>query len=310
MRQQFPGLATISREFTVPAGQTRETWVFVPIAEPSTNVGSVVAGAPSGAAPGVPPSVRTLKGGRGLSSGLPSNVTVTQTPVGTKVSTTRGSGPAAFTLEQEIDATTGAMTTSYIMPPGRSVPPPFTGAPVQPGTEMTFTIDQTFGNIRTTPRRLPDRTAPPRIIIITTPQAGSVAGATIVSSSGPLAVPVVVGGTSYPSMLTVEFAGPGITNSNRLTFSSPPNTQMRGFAVSGSLEPAVRSQLGSVVRGSPNLSAVDPRNCRPTGACGRRSRRCCLRRTSSLRSTRAGARRCGLGGIGRTALAFADATGR
>ncbi len=363
-RQQFPGLSTTTREFVVPAGQTRETWVFVPIAEPSINAGNVIMGGPAAAGsggityanvdiqktstgtkitrvvvgssgtpfgtevielnattgertmtmtssvvggtnstnhstppPGVnvtyvidpitgtvtnryagSPTAGTVALGVAaprptkveiITSNIPATgssrpgvggapkVTVTQTPVGTKVSITRGNGPNAFIQEQEIDSTTGAMTTTYVMPPGRTGPLPTTRSPVSPGTEATFTIDQTIGTVRTSMRPLPDRTAPPKIIIITAPQGGSIAGATIVSSSGTLTTPVVVGGTNYSSGIQVEFAGPGVLNNNRLSFGSAVNLSMRPFAVSASLEPVVRSQLGAVVRGAPNLSVIE-----------------------------------------------------
>jgi hypothetical protein len=257
-RQWFPGLASTTRTFTVPAGQTRAVWVFVPVAEPSTDAGTVVGPGPGPAGQFDGSLLGGITGGarRSPSGGLPAPL-ITRTPSGTKVSTFFGHASGTFFREQEINAVSGAVTTTYVMPAGRPAQRSDVRPPPPHGAEVTFAIDQTNGDIRRTTRTLADRSAPPKIFIVTVPPAGSGTEATLVSSNAGTGAPMVVGGANSLSAMAVEFAGPGVTDTGRLEFSSPPNLQMRPFAVTGSLEPAVRSQLAAVVRGTPNLSAVE-----------------------------------------------------
>ena len=58
--------------------------------------------------------------------------------------------------------------------------------------------------------------------------------------------------------ISVELSGPGIAGSQRVPLPDPARgTLMRPFAVSSGLESAVRGQLSAIVRGAPNLSAVE-----------------------------------------------------
>ena len=419
MRGQFPGVLNTVRTFTVPAGQTRENWVYLPVAEPSTSAGNVIfPGSPAAVAAmsssGMPPAKVTIEktstgtkvtrvmmnpttgvpfmteeteidartgvltanstsptggstssrrsvpppganvtyvidpdtgsistrtsmgsksaagaiagaagftgpakvdiitstnpaasspagfpagGGAGVPSGLVSSATpitpidpsisvsvrpggvistnpsaglpvgrgapssgarvaITQTPVGTKVTRTMGSGASAYTIEQEIDSTTGEMTTTTNLPAGRPSPAPSVSPPRPPGTETTFTIDPTSGYVRTSNRQSADRSAPPKIIIVTGARPGS--GSSLISATGPASVPVVMGGAMTPTTITAEVTGPGLTGNRRVSFSGTAGIQMRPFVVSAATEPAVRAQLSAIARGAPNLSTIEP----------------------------------------------------
>ncbi|MCX6951392.1 MAG: hypothetical protein NTV51_04290 [Verrucomicrobia bacterium] len=139
--RQFPGSQAFERTITVPAGQTRDTWVYVPVAEPGTPGGEPVLSVGGIAAPPAAP-------------GGPSSpkVTITRTPTGTKVLRTMysgfGSGAPIFTEETDIDATTGELRSTTTTGNGtfrtstnsRSTTPP-------PGSTVTYRIDSTTGTV-------------------------------------------------------------------------------------------------------------------------------------------------------------------
>ncbi len=355
MRSQFPGVSTTERTITVPAGQTRETWIFIPLAEPSTGAAHVIA--PGGASPvaasgaivplvtvtktatgtrvvrvfpsprggsplstvttdidtrtGVMTETRTTAGGAsgtqtftprpgddvtiridpatgsisrsgtsspsgaaGLTAGPRSvrivmtpgsgpggsgrafnpAVTITRTPLGTKVTRVVG----RLTTEREIDATTGEITT-VMMSAGGTTSPPSTSPPPPPGTETVYTIDAGSGIIRTSTHITGTPTAPPKITIVTAAVPGGGTGSAPVP--GPAGAPLISTAQIFPTVINVEISGPGVAGTSRtmLPNAGAGNSQMRPFAVSAALEPGIRLELSTVVRGAPNLSPVDPR---------------------------------------------------
>jgi hypothetical protein len=369
MGNQYPGLATTERTITVPAGQTRDTWIFVPLAEPSVNAARVTpAGSPvtsSGLSGGPPPRVtitKTVTGtkvtvvrmlgsgstvmtqeteinattgerkstttsGSGTGSNFsstnsntpPSNMTVTyvinpvtgeissnysssrptgiagvlptsprvsivtstnpaagapptssarsssspsntkvtiaDTPIGTKVTrVTQVGSRILMTMEQEIDATTGAMTTTTTMPSGNG-PPPRTSSPTSPGTEMTFTIDPNTGTISTSSRSGRDPTAAPKITIVKSAAPG--AAASTISTTGPVMPPFATMTNFVGTSIYADVSGPGVTAGRMTLPDSSRGTTMRPFAVSATLDQAVRGKLAAIVRGAPNLSAIE-----------------------------------------------------
>ena len=107
----------------VPAGQTRETWLYVPVAQAGFTIN---AGAPGGGS-------------------APTRVSIAKTPKGTKVTRTTGSGGGALliTMVTEIDETTGEMTTESKSGAGHVLTN--TTARPPPGNDVTFMIDTRNG---------------------------------------------------------------------------------------------------------------------------------------------------------------------
>ncbi len=133
MRNQFPGVTTTERSITVPAGQTRDTWIYVPLAEPSTGTAQVIH--PGG------------RGPAGFSGTLTPVVTITKTPTGTRVERIIPSpsrGPPLSTAITDINARTGMMTETTAMAGGttgwRSNVP-------RPGADIVYTIDPVTGSV-------------------------------------------------------------------------------------------------------------------------------------------------------------------
>ena len=200
VRGQFPGPVGFERTFTVPAGRTMDAWVYVPVAEPGTpggaptlSAGGIAAGAAPSGNPGTRVNIVTGPPGSVSSTGgfgPPTRVTITPTPVGTKitrvVSLSGGKSGASYTEEREIDLQTGVITTTTLAPNGTPSGTPRTSSPLNPGTKTTFTINPSTGSIGTTTRIAASPTAPPKVTVVTGPASGSVASAT--PPRGPAAV--------------------------------------------------------------------------------------------------------------------------
>jgi hypothetical protein len=137
VRGQFPGPAAYDRSISVPAGQTRDIWVYVPVTENGTP-----GGAPNFAAP-PPPTL-------GSSISTPT-VAITKTPPGTKIMRTwsLSGGRIYRTEETTIDETTGEMVvvsnpvgmTSGASSTTRTSKPPA-------GSDVTYFIDPSSGDVR------------------------------------------------------------------------------------------------------------------------------------------------------------------
>lgn len=151
VRATFPGLLGFERAITVPAGQTRDTWLYVPVAEPGT--------------PGGEP---TLAGGGGTASGSTPIVSITRTLAGTSVIRTTPSpvpgGPPLFVEMIILDNTTGEMKTTTTGAGGvsqtRSSMPPA-------GSAVTYRIDGTTGQV--TSGYSPAIPGAQKVTIVTTP---------------------------------------------------------------------------------------------------------------------------------------------
>lgn len=135
VRGQYPGVLTYDRSFTVPAGQTRETWVYVPIAEPGEQ-----GKAPSFVAGGLPSSTP------GSATPSWSSVSITKTAAGTHIARTRTAGPAVLAVEEvDIDETTGELTRNF---KSGSLPSITSSRP--PGTnDILYMIDSSTGEVTT-----------------------------------------------------------------------------------------------------------------------------------------------------------------
>ncbi len=121
------GILNSTHTVAVPAGQTRETWLYVPIAQAGFVINS---GSPGGTAPGTP------------------RVTVTKIPGGTKITRAMlapGARPTVMaSIVVEIDETTGEMTTRNFTSSGAVVSTNTSRPP--PGNDVTYTIDAN-GNV-------------------------------------------------------------------------------------------------------------------------------------------------------------------
>lgn len=132
MRNQYPGVTLTGRTITVPAGQTRDTWVFLPVAEPSVDAARVGVGSP------------WLSSGISGSSGI--RVTVNQTAAVTRVTKTVPSPSGLINSEIEIVKATGVMTEKRTT---RTSPPVTIRTPPQPGRDVTYTVDASTGDVST-----------------------------------------------------------------------------------------------------------------------------------------------------------------
>ena len=235
MRNLFPGVVATDEAISVAAGQTRDVWMFIPVAEPGTNL------APIGGGPRSGPVT------------LPPVVNIATTPTGKKVTVTRAlSSGATYVTETDINTTTGVRTFTSIAPSGPSTTRVLSSPPMLPGSVITFVIDATSGNVTVGARRSGSG-APAVVNIVTTP------GSTPGPSSAMAPVPGSAFASTTPMMLTADISGPGVpAGAARQTFpgSSSPNG-MRPFAVSTTLEAMLRGKLSGLMGGSPNLSAVD-----------------------------------------------------
>ncbi|MEO6568940.1 MAG: hypothetical protein ABIO94_09275, partial [Opitutaceae bacterium] len=233
MRNLFPGVVATDEAISVAAGQTRDVWVFVPVAEPGTNL------APTGGGPRPGPA------------SVPPVVNITTTPTGKMVRVTRTlPGGPTYVTETDINTTTGERTVTSIPPSGPPNTRPISPPPLLPGSIITYTIDPTTGAVTQSVRR--SGTGAPAVVNIVTGTA-----------STPIPMSTIAPGSAFasttPMMLVADISGPGVpAGSARQTFpgSSSPNG-MRPFAVSSTLEALVRSKLSGLMGGSPNLSAVD-----------------------------------------------------
>lgn len=193
-------------------------------------------------------------------------VTVTNTPTGVTITRVTTIGRAgSLTQRQEIDAKTGVITTTTISPAGTSMAP-FASPPARPGMEVTINVDPTTGNISSHGTSGPDPTAAPKITIVKAPitSGPSGVGGAVGGGGGgtsrpmPVAPPVVGPVNIYPTVINVDVSGPGVVGGRRVTLpDSSRGSPMRPFAVAASLDQSIRGQLSSVVRGAPNLSAVE-----------------------------------------------------
>ncbi|MCU1421171.1 MAG: hypothetical protein JWN36_822 [Microbacteriaceae bacterium] len=361
-RGQFPGMTSYERLITVPAGQTRDTWVYVPIAEPGTPGGEptlsavgIVAPPPTAPRTGSPvvSITRTFTGTRVIrtmsssvsgapifteetnidsttgeltattttgtstssrSSKPPAGVTVTYridsatgsvgssysgmggsgptkvliitdparggspastpkvtiepTPVGMRVTRVIGiggptgqlTGPGrSYTEEREIDGQTGVITSTMVSPSGTPQAPRST-APLNPGTETTFTINPTTGTISTRTRNAANTSAPPKITIVTGPAGGTILPPRTASGSTPSSRIVPSSYSGPPMNLSVEVNGPGFApGSNRANFSGLGSTaNMRPVAATLALERVLRESLNNEGIRTPNLAVVEP----------------------------------------------------
>ncbi|MEO7414134.1 MAG: hypothetical protein ABIZ81_12340 [Opitutaceae bacterium] len=231
-RNLFPGIVTTDETISVPAGQTRDVWVFAPVAEPGMNL------APTGSARSGPTSV-------------PPVVNITTTATGKKIIVTRALSGSSYVTETDIDATTGVRRITAIPPSGppstRIVNPP----PLTPGSVITFTIDPISGGTNVSVRRT-GSSAPAVVNIVT---SGPPGGA---SRAG--AAPFMAGSafvSTTPMVLAADISGPGVTAGHQIFPGSTWPNGMRPFAVSAGLEALLRSKLSSLMGGAPNLSVVE-----------------------------------------------------
>jgi hypothetical protein len=228
MRNLFPGVLATDEAIAVAAGQTRDVWVFVPLAEPGANM------IPSGGRTSVP---------------MPAAVTVINTPTGTKVTVTRTFGAGSvYVTETDIDGTTGTRTIKSTPVSGASSTR-VVNARLTPGSTLTFTIDPVSGDIGQRTDRV-GGAAPGRVKIVTGsgPPAGG--GAT----------PAAIGSAFVPStgmVLAAEVSGPGVASGRHVFPGTNGPNGMRPFAISGTLEAGLRGKLSTLMGGAPNLSVVD-----------------------------------------------------
>lgn len=216
------------------------------------------------------PRVTILTGPASATSSTttPTRVTITPTPVGTKVTrvmTISGSKlGTSITTEREIDAQTGVITTTTISSSGSSSPGTST-LPLNPGTETTFTINPTTGSIGTTTRIASNPAALPKVTIVTGPASGSSTFSTVGtasrSSTGSTFSPRIVSSPYQgPAMvLSAEVTGPGVSAGNRVNFASlGASANMRPMAATLALERVLREGLNNEGLRTPNLAAIDP----------------------------------------------------
>lgn len=145
---------TLSTSFSVgaAAGQTRETWIYVPIAQAGFAINTGSGGAGGAAA--------RLAAGR---------VTIAKTPTG--VTVTRGTGSNVM-IVTEINEMTGERTeqvTGRVTTPPTTLPPP-------PGKDVVFSVNPSTGIISTTMTNMSGAT--PKFTILTA-GAGGVPAVTI-----------------------------------------------------------------------------------------------------------------------------------
>ena len=138
--------AVLATSFSVsaPAGQTRETWIYVPIAQAGFAINAAGGGGP----------------GR-LASG---RVIVTRTATGMTVTRNLGPGVAMVT---EVNEITGEL--KRITPNGGGSSTSITTPP--PGRDLVFTIDPATGNVSTSAS--PQRGASPKYTIVTSGAGGA-----------------------------------------------------------------------------------------------------------------------------------------
>lgn len=257
MRVFSTGVLTAFHEIEVAASQTRQVWIFVPVAEPGVNVsGGVVVSGSS-------PRAWSPTGGQPA-------IRITDTSTGKKVTrtVTTASGRKHVT-ETEINRVAGTMITTTTPPVGKativnsSLP-----MPLAPGSEITVTIDRLTGFVSPVlTRTIPGSTAPAVVRYVETsgtPAAarggggggGGRRGGGIAISGAPTTIPAP---TPFgPMTMSVQVAGPGVTGV-RLPFGDTTGANgMRPFAVSTSLEPTLKANLSTLLSGAPNISAVQP----------------------------------------------------
>lgn len=204
-----PGQAVYTRSFTVPAGQTRDTWVYVPIAEPGT----------PGAAPTLSATGIAGAPAAPLSATSGTRVIISKTITGTKIVRTLSlpsTGTIYSTEETNIDATTGELSSVTKSSAGATVNTRTSKPP--PGSEVTYTIDPATGIVNTR-HSMPSSaitgvlSSGPRKVTITTGPAS-----TVPSGITP-GVPMV------PTKVTVEPTPVGMRVTRVMaTSSSSPNT--------------------------------------------------------------------------------------
>ena len=136
--RSLTGVLASDFSLAVPAGQTRETWCYVPLAEAGLPVATLVNSATVGGG--------TTFGGSRAGSMQP-QVKITPTPSGVKITRSFPSG-APFSgpmVEEEIDRTTGVRTMTAYSTTG-AVTSHSTNTPPA-GTNVTYRIDPSTGNV-------------------------------------------------------------------------------------------------------------------------------------------------------------------
>jgi hypothetical protein len=244
MRNFSIGVLNSDQAITVPAGQTRDVWVFVPIAEPGVNIppGRFARWHPAAAAAGLvsaPVIVNLPSGGK----------KVTRMTVAADKTTTM--------IETIIDPVAGKIITTTT--PDSAAPSTRTRSfPLNRGTAVTIAIDPNTGVVGTPRVRSVSGMGPARVNITTATTGGRTPPGTVSAMGGGAAVSTI--GPSTAMVLMAEFTGPGVQGAGRINFPGSMGTnEMRAFVVSPSLESKLRSRLASLVSGAPNLSVIDPR---------------------------------------------------
>jgi hypothetical protein len=234
MRNLFPGVLLSEESISVPALQTREVWIYVPIAEPGMNM-TAAGGGRITAGPGMPPA----------------EVKIVDTPHGKKVTSTRKlSTLSTVVVEQDIDTTTGTIVTTTTTPTSTSTRS--RSVALTPGSTVTFSIDPATGEVSTRSSRDSRSVAPPITTIVVQPRSTTPVGG---GGGGGF---VARGATLASSMtLMVEVSGPGMATGRMAFPGTSSSNGMRPFAVSSSLEVELRGKLSALMRGSPNLSVLD-----------------------------------------------------
>ncbi|HEX2853660.1 MAG TPA: hypothetical protein VHO24_10505 [Opitutaceae bacterium] len=244
MRNFSSGVLNSEHTITVPAGHTREVWVFVPVAEPGVNMG-----------PGSTFAAAALPVGTSGSSIAP---VITPLPSGgrkvTRVVNNRDG--STTTIETEIDIVAGSITTTTTKAPG-VVSTQARFFPLKRGTAVTITIDPDTGAVGVPRARPATGNNPARVTFLTTKSGGRRPPRPVPGTPG--GAPISMIGPVSMMALTAEVAGPGVRSNGRVNFpGSSSSNGMRPFAVSSSLEAVFRSRLASLVSGAPNISTMDP----------------------------------------------------
>jgi hypothetical protein len=192
---QFPGRVGYDCSFTVPAGQTRETWVYVPVAEPGTP-----GGAPSFAttlASATPGRASLNPGASAVISKSPGFTTINRTIRQTT------SGRTLALIDIVINETTGEMTTTSRSPNGGSPGNTNTVRPPR-GTDVVYSIDPTTGVVSTQH----STTAPggtPHVTVVT--GAGGSGGLSVTSPTNVRVEPTATGIKVTRTLNTPSFVG-------------------------------------------------------------------------------------------------------
>ncbi len=188
VRGLYPGTAQFERSVTVPAGQTRDVWVYVPIAE--------------GGTPGAPPVLSTSPSVASFGSRTATTspvVTISRVANGMKVERawkTASLGQIYRREETIIDETTGEMTT---LTPSLGTTGSVTTRTVRPpaGSDVTYTIDPSSGVISSSYAPL---SGPKPVIKIVTAGTSTSTGPTFNNLSGVTSPSPALAGALSPAL--------------------------------------------------------------------------------------------------------------